>query len=128
MFLAHVERATRQRPPRRLTSAGQRNTQAAWSPRGDRIAFLAKREQQGAKDEVAQLYLMSPDGGEAARVAEVLPGIEAFRWLPDGSGIVYAAWVWPDLKTPKAQARRWRRPARSCADGGARWRRRRATR
>ncbi|WP_395703633.1 prolyl oligopeptidase family serine peptidase [Aquabacterium sp.] len=100
-----------QRPPRRLTTAGQRATQAAWSPRGDRIAFLARREQQGAKDELAQLYLISPDGGEAARVAEVLPGIEAFRWLPDGTGIVYAAWVWPDLKTPKAQARRWREDA-----------------
>ena len=41
--------------PRRLTSAGDKDAQPAWSPKGDRIAFVAKREQQGQKDETPQL-------------------------------------------------------------------------
>lgn len=35
---------TRSTAPRRLTSAGEKDGHPAWSPRGDRIAFLAKRE------------------------------------------------------------------------------------
>ncbi|MGZ5649976.1 MAG: TolB family protein [Usitatibacter sp.] len=36
--------------PRRLTRNGDKDSQPAWSPSGDRIAFLAKREQGGRKD------------------------------------------------------------------------------
>ncbi|NRF65573.1 S9 family peptidase [Aquincola sp. S2] len=93
------------RAPRPLTSGGQKNGQAAWSPRGDRIAFVARREQQGRSDDQPQLYLIAPDGGEATRASDFAPGIEAFRWLPDGRGVVFAAWVWPGLKGARAQAK-----------------------
>jgi dipeptidyl aminopeptidase/acylaminoacyl peptidase len=94
--------------PRRLTSCGEKDGQAAWSPTGDAIAFVAKREQQGKKDESPQLYLIAPDGGEARRVSDVAPGIDAFKWFPDGRHIAFVAWVWPELKGAKAQAKRWR--------------------
>ncbi|MFT3819210.1 MAG: S9 family peptidase [Rubrivivax sp.] len=99
------------RPPRRLTTADGRHAQPAWSPRGDRIAFVASREQQGRKDEEPQLYLIAPDGGEARRASQLAAGVEAFRWLPDGRGVLCSAWVWPELKGTAAQARRhqaWR--------------------
>ncbi|MBU6259173.1 MAG: S9 family peptidase [Burkholderiales bacterium] len=99
--------ATEGAPPRRLTQGGS-DTQPAWSPRGDRIAFVARREQQGRKDSTPQLYLIAPDGGEAARAAPFAPGVESFRWLPDGRRIVFAAWVWPGLKGAAAQQRRHR--------------------
>ena len=35
--------------PRRLTHCGEKDGQAAWSPTGERIAFVARREQQGKK-------------------------------------------------------------------------------
>jgi dipeptidyl aminopeptidase/acylaminoacyl peptidase len=92
--------------PRRLTHCGEKDGQAAWSPRGDAIAFVAKREQQGKKDETPQLYLIAPDGGEARRISDFAPGIEAFRWFPDGERIAFIAWVWPELKGSKAQAKR----------------------
>lgn len=92
--------------PRRLTSCGEKDGQAAWSPDGTTIAFVAKREQQGKKDEAAQLYLIAPDGGEARRLTQFAPGIEAFKWFPDGKRIAFVAWVWPELKGEKAQARR----------------------
>ena len=89
--------------PRQLTRCGDKDGQAAWSPQGDRIAFVARREQQGSKDGTPQLYLISPDGGEAARISHFAPGIEHFKWMPDGQHILFAAWVWPGLKGAAAQ-------------------------
>jgi dipeptidyl aminopeptidase/acylaminoacyl peptidase len=92
--------------PRPLTQAGDKDAQPAWSPRGDLIAFVAKREQEGHKDEASQLYLIPPDGGEAHRAAQVATGVDAFRWMPDGRGLLFVSWVWPDTKGSKAQAKR----------------------
>ena len=100
--------STRGAAPRRLTRCGDKDGQPAWSPRGDRLAFVARREQQGRKDDTPQLYVMSPDGGEAERKSHFAPGIEFFKWLPDGRRIVFAAWVWPELRGAAAQARRHR--------------------
>jgi dipeptidyl aminopeptidase/acylaminoacyl peptidase len=94
--------------PRRLTSCGEKDGQAAWSPQGDRIAFVARREQEGRKDESPQLYLIPPDGGEARRISDFAPGVEAFKWFPDGKRIAFIAWVWPELKGSKAQAKRFK--------------------
>src|SRR5262245_8076329 len=57
--------ATGSRSPRRLTSAGDRDGHPAWSPKGDRVAFLAKRDQDGRKDSEPQLYVIAAAGGEA---------------------------------------------------------------
>jgi dipeptidyl aminopeptidase/acylaminoacyl peptidase len=97
--------------PRQLTSCGSRDGQPLWSPRGDRIAFLARREQEGEKDNSAQLYTIAPDGGESQRFSHFGPGIESFKWLPDGQRIVFSAWVWPDAKNVAEQDKRhkaWR--------------------
>jgi dipeptidyl aminopeptidase/acylaminoacyl peptidase len=98
--------AGRSAAPRRLTACGDKDGQPACSPAGDRIAFVARREQQGEKDATAQLYVIAPDGGEAQRVSRFAPGIEAFKWMPDGKRIVFSAWVWPELKGAAAQAKR----------------------
>ncbi|MGZ5598455.1 MAG: dipeptidyl-peptidase 5 [Usitatibacter sp.] len=92
--------------PRRLTRNGDKDSQPAWSPSGDRIAFLAKREQGGRKDSEAQLYVIPAHGGEAERKSDFALGIEAFEWMPDGRHIVFVSWVWPDVKGHRAQGRR----------------------
>ena len=94
--------------PRLLTTCGEKDGQPRWSPHGDLIAFTAKREQEGAKDDEPQLYLIAPDGGEARRAATVATGVEGFRWLPDGRHVAFVSWVWPDLKGTTAQARRFK--------------------
>ena len=96
--------STRGAAPRRLTQCGEKDGQPSFSPRGDLIGFVAKREQAGHKDDTPQFYLIPPDGGEARRVGEVATGVEAFRWCPDGRHIVFISWVWPKLKGAKAQA------------------------
>jgi len=91
--------------PRALTQCGDKDGQPRWSPSGERIAFVAKREQQGEKDEEAQLYLIAPDGGEAQRAASVATGVEAFRWFANGKQVAFVSWVWPELRGAKAQAK-----------------------
>ncbi|CAG0985051.1 acylaminoacyl-peptidase [Burkholderiales bacterium] len=75
-----------------------------WSPDGRRIAFIAKRE----GDEVPQVYVIDPDGGEARRVTRLATGASNLRWFPDGRHVAFISWAWPNLATPEAQARRMR--------------------
>jgi dipeptidyl aminopeptidase/acylaminoacyl peptidase len=86
---------------RRLT-AGDKDSEPCWSPDGKWIAFAAKRKD----DEEAQVYLIAPDGGEARRLASVAGGAAGLRWFPDSKRVAFISWVWPDLKTDQAQARR----------------------
>jgi ABC-type dipeptide/oligopeptide/nickel transport system ATPase component len=96
---------TDQCAPRRLTRCGEKDGQPAFSPKGDRIAFLAKREQEGGKDDESQLYVIDAAGGEAERKTHFVPGVVAFKWMPDGQRIVFVSWVWPKLKGVRAQER-----------------------
>ena len=91
--------------PRPLTQCGDKDGQPRFSPQGDQVGFIARREQQGHKDETPQFYLIAPDGGEARRVGDMPTGVDAFRWCPDGQRIVFISWVWPGLKGAKAQAK-----------------------
>ena len=65
--------------PRQLTQCGDKDGQPAFSPRGDLIGFVAKREWLGKKDEAPQFYVIPTDGGEARRVGNVATGVDAFR-------------------------------------------------
>jgi dipeptidyl aminopeptidase/acylaminoacyl peptidase len=91
--------------PRALTTCGDKDGSPRWSPKGDLIAFTAKREQEGEKDKETQLYVIAPDGGEAQRAAQVATGVEAFRWCPDGKRLLFISWVRPKLKGSAAQAK-----------------------
>jgi dipeptidyl aminopeptidase/acylaminoacyl peptidase len=86
---------------RRLT-AGDKDSDPAWSPNGKWIAFAAKRK----GDDEPQVYVIAPDGGEARRLTTLATGAAALRWFPDSRSIAFVTAVWPDLKGDKAQAKR----------------------
>jgi TolB protein len=57
----------------------------AWSPNGDRIAYVSDRGRPG-------LWLIDPDGTNRRWVAAAIPA-ERVAWSPDATRIVYAALV-----------------------------------
>lgn len=87
---------------RRLTAHQAGSHAPAWSPDGNWIAFLSKRE----GDDEAQVYLISPTGGEARRLTKIPTGASAVKWFPDSKRIAFLSWVWPDLATDEEQAQR----------------------
>jgi dipeptidyl aminopeptidase/acylaminoacyl peptidase len=89
-----------------LTQAGHESS-PQWSPDGQWIAFLSERKSGDAKDadtgdskakgddkdqgkDVAQLYLISPNGGEAFAITSGDEEVHAFEWSPDSKAIVFA--------------------------------------
>ncbi|HET7260517.1 MAG TPA: S9 family peptidase [Casimicrobiaceae bacterium] len=89
-------------PRARPLTSGDKDTDPAWSPDGRWIAFTAKRKD----DQDAQLYVISPAGGEAQRVGSAAGGVTAIKWFADGRRIAFVAWVWPDLRGDAAQKKR----------------------
>ena len=87
--------------PRRLARSGP-GGDGVFSPDGTRVAFAAKRE----GDVEPQVYVIDVDGGEARRLTSVATGAAALKWFPDGKRIAFVSWVWPDLASAAAQARR----------------------
>lgn len=81
-----LDHRRRQRPDartRRLTTAAAADTAPAWSPDGERIAFVSKR---GA-DQANALYIIRHDGGEAERIVELPYAILTPKWLPDSKHV-----------------------------------------
>jgi len=58
-----------------------------WSPAGDRIAFLAAVGP--AKEEKAQIFVLSMSGGDALKITDVPNGVEQFAWQPISGDIAY---------------------------------------
>ncbi len=79
--------------PRRLTSMKGNESEPAWSPDGQWIAFVAKR----GDDKQSQLYVIAVDGGEATRVGDIATGVSAPKWFPDSLRIAFISRVWPDV-------------------------------
>ncbi|MCS7166694.1 MAG: S9 family peptidase [Gemmatales bacterium] len=86
---------------RQLTTHPARDSQPAWSPDGQWIAFLSKRE-----DDTAQIYLIRPDGGEARPLSKLPSSVTAFKWAPDGKTIYCIANTWPDTPDDESHRRR----------------------
>jgi dipeptidyl aminopeptidase/acylaminoacyl peptidase len=82
----------------RLTESG-RDTSPQWSPDGQWLAFLSERKAARGKDEdaaddsekeVAQLYLISPNGGEAFPVTSGSEEVHSFAWAADSKALYFA--------------------------------------
>jgi dipeptidyl aminopeptidase/acylaminoacyl peptidase len=81
-----------------LTQSGH-DSDPKWSPDGKRIAFLSERKSAAgkgddadsdSKDEVSQIYLISPHGGEAFPITKGEEDVHTFSWSSDSQTIYYA--------------------------------------
>ena len=81
-----------------LTQSGH-DSAPRWSPDGQWIAFLSERKAAGGKDadaaddkskEVAQLFLISPNGGEALALTSGEDDVHCFAWSADSKSIYFA--------------------------------------
>ncbi|HEV2389033.1 MAG TPA: S9 family peptidase [Candidatus Acidoferrales bacterium] len=59
-----------------------------WSPKGDRIGFLA--DAATGKGMKRQVFILPMSGGEAMKITDAPEGVEQFGWSPDGGTIAYA--------------------------------------
>ena len=85
---------------RRLTYAQASDTAPVWSPDGHRLAFISKR----GDDENGSLYVLNLDGGEPEKILELPYAVSNPKWLPEGSAVIVATTVIPELAGTFAKA------------------------
>ncbi|MGD8415394.1 MAG: DPP IV N-terminal domain-containing protein, partial [Candidatus Latescibacterota bacterium] len=81
-----------------LTNGENGESGAVWSPEGNRIAFVAKRDD----DDHDQIWLINNEGGEGIRLTEHPTGVSSLRWSGAGGYIYFLA---EDEKSEEEKAR-----------------------
>ena len=108
---------------RKLTSREANESQARWSPNGDRIAFVSTTK------EGAEIYMYWVESGQIAKLSQLEKSPSSLTWSPNGNSLAFTMKI--DEKPPviaktpnKPKGAEWAKPARITdrlkheADGG----------
>ncbi len=77
---------------KQLTSGTGKNSGPRWSPDGKLIAFTSKR----GTDEIPQVYVIAPGGGEARKLSDLPTAPSGLKWGADSKHVYCIGWTWPD--------------------------------
>ncbi|WP_341216610.1 S9 family peptidase, partial [uncultured Wocania sp.] len=96
---------------RKLTSREVSESQACWSPNGDRIAFTSSTE------EGSELYMFWVNSGQIAKLSQLEKSPASLTWSPDGKQLAFTMFVSEKapvvIKMPaKPKGAIWAKPAR----------------
>lgn len=96
---------------RKLTSREVSESQAVWSPTGDRIAFTS------STDEGSEIYMYWVATGQIARLSQLEKSPSSLTWSPDGKSIAFTMFILQKppviAKLPeKPKGAKWAEPAR----------------
>ena len=96
---------------RKLTSREVNESQARWSPNGDRIAFVS------ATDEGSELYMFWIKTGQIAKLTQLEKSPNNLIWSPDGKQLAFTMFTAKKppvvVKMPaKPKEAKWAKPAR----------------
>lgn len=96
---------------RKLTSREVNESQAVWSPQGDRIAFVS------TTDEGAEIYMYWNATGQIAKLSQLSNAPSSLTWSPNGKVLGFTMFV--ENKAPivaklpeKPKGAKWAEPAR----------------
>lgn len=79
--------------PRMLTNPAAKDYNPHWSPDGKWILFESTRSGSG------QLWVISPEGGEAQQLTRISTDASSAMWSPDGKRIAFVSAVYPEFST-----------------------------
>ena len=96
---------------RKLTSREVNESQACWSPNGDRIAFVS------STDEGSELYMYWINTGQIAKLSQLEKSPGNLTWSPDGKHLAFTMFIAEKApviaKMPtKPEGAKWAEPAR----------------
>jgi len=96
---------------RKLTSREVNESQARWSPNGDRIAFVSSTK------EGAEIYMYWVKSGQIAKLSQLEKSPNSLTWSPNGNSLAFTMKI--DEKPPviaetpnKPKGAEWAKPAR----------------
>lgn len=76
-------------PARQVTSGDFDHRQPAWSPDGERLAFVANRSEDADYTNIGDVWVLTLATGELRRVTAALGPVSSPAWSPDGMLIAY---------------------------------------
>ncbi len=96
---------------RKLTSREVSESQASWSPTGDRIAFASSTE------EGSEIYMYWTATGQIAKLSQLEKSPNSLTWSPDGKSLAFTMFISEKppvvAKMPeKPKGAKWAEPAR----------------
>lgn len=102
---------------KKLTKGKGNESQARWSPQGERIAFVTKTKDKKKQKGKNQIFIYNTKKGKTAAISNLKNSPSSISWSPDGKWIAFSAMVYEappklGIMPPKPKDAQWAKEAR----------------